>query len=77
MHKWFVNLSGKTIPEEEILLLQLGEKFSLPVSIKDNSKTIVEFIKCIQKNLFKEVDIIGNAIRNQSVPIIKRMFNTT
>jgi len=52
-------------------------KNSVYLLVKDNSKTIVEFIKCIEKNLFKEVEIIGSAIRNQSVPIIKRMFNTT
>jgi len=66
---WFVNLSNKTIPEEVKLLLQLGEKFSLPIVEKDKDRTIVEFIKCIEKNIFKEVDNIGNQIRNQSIPV--------
>jgi len=71
---WFVNLSKKTIPDEVRLLLQLGERFSLPFMKKDSEKTTIEFIKCIEKNLFKEVEIIGNNIRNQSIPIIKRLF---
>jgi len=33
--------------------------------------------KEIEKNLFKEVEIIGNEIRNQSVPIIKRLSKIT
>jgi len=75
--KWFVNLSKKTIPEEVSLLLQLGERFNLPFKTNDNSKITVEFIKCIEKNLFKETEVISSAIRNQSIPIIKRMYNTT
>jgi len=74
LHKnWFVNLSNKIIPEEVQLLLQLGEKFSLPMVEKDKERTIVEFIKYIEKNIFKEVDDISNQIRNQSIPIIKRI----
>jgi len=76
-NKWFVNLSVKAIPDEMKVLLQLGKRFGLPVRINDNSKIIVEFIKCIEMNLFREVDVIGSAIRNQSVPIIKRIINTT
>jgi len=73
--KWFVNLSKKKIPDEVRLLLQLGERFSLPSNKNDNEGMVVDFIKCIEKNLFKEVDAIGNSIRNQSIPIIKRMHN--
>jgi len=71
---WFVNLSKKTIPDEVRLLLQLGDKFGLPIVEKDKEKTIVEFIKCIEKNIFKEVDSISNQIRNQSVPVIKKLL---
>jgi len=45
----------------------------LPLVKKDKEKTIVEFIKCIEKNLFKESENIGSEIRNQSVPIIKSL----
>jgi len=77
-HKnWFVNLSNKTIPDEVTLLLQLGEKFSLPILKNDKEKTSVEFIKSIERNVFKEVDIISSQIRNQSIPIIKRVFKST
>jgi len=75
--KWFVNLGQKPIPNGVISLLQLGERFSLPSVKNDNGKTIIEFIKCIEKNLFKEVEVIGNSIRNQSVPIIKRIEKIT
>jgi len=75
--KWFVNLSKKPIPEEVRMLLQLGEKFGLPCTGKDQGKIIVEFMKCMEKNLFKEGDVISSAVRNQSIPIIKRMFNKT
>jgi len=75
--KWFVNLSKKPIPEDVRMLLQLGEKFGLPSTKKNQEKTIVEFMKCIEKNLFKEGEVICSAIRNQSIPIIKRMFNKT
>jgi len=71
---WFVNLSNKKIPEEVQLLLQLGEKFSVPIVEKEKERTIVEFIKCIEKNIFKEVDEISNQIRNQSIPIIKKIM---
>jgi len=71
---WFVNLSKKTIPDNVRLLLQLGERFSLSFVKKDRDKTIVEFIKCVEKNIFKEVEIIGSEIRNQFVSIIMRIF---
>jgi len=74
---WFVNLSNKTIPNEVRLLLQLGDRFSLPVMKRDKDKLIVEFIKCIEKNLFKEGESICSTIRNQSIPIIKRMSKKT
>jgi len=37
----------------------------------------VEFIKCIERNVFKELDVISSQIRNQSIPIIKRIFKRT
>jgi len=72
--KWFVNLSNETIPDDVILLLQLGKRFNLLTVIKDNEKTVIEFIKSIEKNLFKEVDVISSSFRNRSIPIIKRMY---
>jgi len=72
--KWFVNLSNKTIPHEVKILLQLGERFGLPLETKNNEKMVVEFIKYIENNLFREVDSISSEVRSQSIPIIKRMF---
>jgi len=72
---WFVNLSKKNIPEDVIRLLQLGEKFSLPLGGNDKDRITIDFIKCIEKNLLNEMEVIGNSIRNQSVPIIKRIHN--
>jgi len=72
--KWLVNLSGKTIPLEVQLLLQLGDRFDLPLLKKDNKKMIVEFIKCIEKNLFGELETISSQVRNQTIPIIKRLL---
>jgi len=73
---WFINLSTKIIPDDIRILLQLGERFNLPFTKKDKEKTMVDFIKCVEKNIHKEVEIIGNDIRNQSIPIIKRIPNT-
>jgi len=73
-NNWFVNLSKKTIPDEVKLLLQLGEEFSLPIVEKDKEKTIVEFIKCIEKNIHKEVDSIGSQIRNQSIRLSREFL---
>jgi len=48
--KWFVNLSDTDIPPKISKLLQLGDKFSLPIS--STKKTAVhEFIKDIEGNI--------------------------
>jgi len=47
--KWFINLSDTDIPPNVARLLQLGDKFNLPIS--NNKKTAVhEFIKDIEGN---------------------------
>ncbi|XP_018361291.1 PREDICTED: uncharacterized protein LOC108760020 [Trachymyrmex cornetzi] len=40
-NKWFVNLSDSDIPLEVKLLLQLGEKFGLPINKNNKEKTLV------------------------------------
>jgi len=77
MSPLFVNLSEKKIPHEVRLLLQLRETFGLLLIEKDKEKTIIEFIKCIEKNIFKLVDKVSNDIRNQTVPIIRKLCTKT
>lgn len=47
--KWFVNLSSIGFPLEATLLLQLGEKFSLPSNNLKRS-SLVDFIKYFEYN---------------------------
>jgi len=46
------------------------EKFGLPWREQDKEKTIIEFIKHIEKNIFKCHEQIGSSIRSQAIPII-------
>jgi len=72
---WFVNLSNKQIPTEVQLLLQLGHRFNLPVTINDKERTVVEFIKNIEKNIARLSDDIGNSIRNDSLSVLNKFNN--
>jgi len=53
-------------------LLQLGKRFGLSFLKKNKERPIIEFIKCIEKNIFRLVEKISSDIRNQTIPIIKR-----
>jgi len=46
---WFKNLSSTVIPEDVISLLQLGEKFSLPVSAPQKNYVVHEYNKNMEK----------------------------
>ena len=48
---WFINLSGIDIPLEVQYLLQLGEKFGLPIDKYNKDSTLIEFIKHIENNI--------------------------
>jgi len=48
-NKWFINLSDINIPHEVSILLQLGERFCLPMHL-DKKYAIHEFIKDIESN---------------------------
>jgi len=50
--KWFLNLSNSVIPEEVSTLLQLGERFSLPMYHDGDKKLAIhEFIKNVESDL--------------------------
>lgn len=54
-HKWFINFTDRTIPNNIFELNQFGENFSLPV--KNNKNTIVfQTIKDVENNI-KKFDI--------------------
>lgn len=69
--KWFVNLSGVIIPKEVQFLLQLGDRFNLPLMNKKT--TAFEFIKCIEQNIIKCDEELKYSIRNDASHIINRM----
>jgi len=64
--KWLINLSNTHISTVQ-LLLQLGHRFNLPVIPVDNHKYVIDFIKNIEKNIFKLHNNISNSIRNESI----------
>jgi len=67
------SMATVTFPLSALVNKISAYQFTSPT--KNNGKTMIDFIKCIEKNLFKEVEVIGNNIRNQSIPIIKRIYN--
>jgi len=74
-NEWFCNLSNIEIPTDVQLLLQLGHRFNLPVTLADKERTVVEFIKNIEKNISKLNDDICHSIRNDSLPILNKFNN--
>jgi len=81
-NKWFINLSDSSIPAEISKLLQLGDKFSLPVSF--NKKIAIhETIKDVESNI-KSFQLENQVrIRNTIIPQfhkflhLKTTVNTT
>ena len=72
---WFVNLSNIDIPLEVQYLLQLGEKFNLPINQDNKKKVLVEFIKHIENGITDRPKNIVNFVRNNSIPILNRFYN--
>lgn len=64
--KWLINLSDVTIPHNVQVLLQLGERFGLPMTHRQKERTIIDFIKHIEKNITGYKITIVNHVRNQS-----------
>ncbi|KYQ48744.1 hypothetical protein ALC60_12250, partial [Trachymyrmex zeteki] len=67
------NLSS--IPLEVQFLLQLGEKFGLPINRNNKEKTLIEFIKHIENNISGRPKNIINFVRNNSISILNRFYN--
>ncbi|KYN15798.1 hypothetical protein ALC57_11970, partial [Trachymyrmex cornetzi] len=70
-----VNLSSIDIPLEVKYLLQLGEKFGLPINKNNKEKTLIEFIKQIENNIIGRPKNIINFVRNNSISILNRFQN--
>ena len=73
--KWFINLNDIDIPLEVRYLLQLGEKFGLPINKYNKDSTLIEFIKHIENNIIGRANNIINFVRNNSLPILNRFHN--
>jgi len=69
--KWFLNLSGTSIPDNVQQLIQLGENFALPGY--DRNKIKSEFIKSIEANIQKFPIPTHDFIRKKSIPILKEL----
>jgi len=68
---WFINLSGKFIPTEVQLLLQLGDRFNLPVTRFES--TIFEYIKCFENEIEKIEKVERTKIRNKVVKFLEKL----
>ncbi|XP_039303911.1 uncharacterized protein LOC120357488 [Solenopsis invicta] len=71
---WFTNLSNNDIPRAVQYLLQLGDRFGLPLLDGDRGRTLLEFIKHIEHNISQYRENIHAAIRNRSVSILETLF---
>jgi len=67
-------LSSNDIPLEVQYLLQLGEKFGLPIN-RDKEKTLSEFIKYSENYISDRPKNIINFVRNNSISILNRFNN--
>jgi len=71
---WFVNLCDFEIPQKVKLLLQLGEKFGFSLREQDKNKIIIEFVKHIEKSIFKDHEQIKSSIKGQTISILNRLL---
>jgi len=74
--KWFLNLSGSTIPHEVSTLLQLGERFCLPTHL-NKRLAVHEFIKDIESNLVFHNSKKQVLIRNIAIPQFHKFIKNT
>lgn len=65
--RWFVNLSNTDITKDVQILLQLGERFGLPIDKNNFERTLIEFIKHIENNVVGRPSNIINFVRNNSI----------
>lgn len=72
-NKWFINLTDMTIPTYVSNLLQLGNKFSLPI-VNNKKLAIHEFIKDLEGNSKRSNIKNLTTIRNIIVPQFSRFL---
>lgn len=73
--KWFINLSSHNIPHEVQTLLQLGEKFCLP--IVDKEITTINLLKNVECNIIRLPAQIRQTLRNRSFSIINKFHKSS
>ena len=54
--QWLINLSNTEISEKAKVVLQLGQHFNLPNNVVGKEKSIREFIRHVEYNLFRADD---------------------
>jgi len=76
-NKWFSNMSELEFPLEVQGLLQLGERFGLPMFEQQRKNNTINFIKHIENNIqkFKLNEELNINIRSLSVSIIGKLYN--
>jgi len=72
--KWFINLSGVTIPKGVQQLLQLEDRFALPTMNSNLHNTIIEIIKQTENNIINLKNICENDIRNHTISGINKLY---
>jgi len=65
------DLTGKVIPHEVQLLMQLGDRFNMPITNHQN--TIFEYIKCLENGIEKLRKTDRTNIRNKSVKVLENL----
>ena len=59
------NKSHTENPEKDKVVLQLDQQFNLPNNVISKKKSMLEFIKLVECNLFKTDDGICKTVRNK------------
>jgi len=76
--KWFMNLLNSVISREVFTLLQLGERFSLPIDHDKNKKLAIhEFIKDIESDLVLKKFKKQTFVRNMAIPQLYKFLKRT
>ena len=72
---WFLNLSNVHIPKDVELLLQMGDRFNLP--LVNNSNAIIENIKQIESNIRNCTEELRCDVRNETINICNAIEHHT
>ena len=55
--------------------MQLGQQFNLPNNVVSKERSIREFIKHVEHNLFRADDEVCKMVRNERIQILKSIKN--